>query len=282
MPHLGSKLTPHTIAIGLSSLILLALSIAILMLESRVQNAFTNDSRQYPGSSMAEFMFVPLNPSNIDAGPTVVKFAVGACSLLVSLLGIAWPVMHWSRACGKANIVYVGMLGSAVCIAAVTNIAASIGFTVYLFTSEAQGRLPKLFSQWGKQSFTQEFYLCKAVPSVFPDTNALYGFPACERSRTGRYLMLVICCVSALLAGLSLLQAHRDGVFAVFVKARLRRGPDMEQGRPGRANNDKLPQPPAMAHMPSEPGLSKPRVLQNMSPEKSQHRTSLYGFYGKS
>ncbi|OAG11707.1 uncharacterized protein CC84DRAFT_1159171 [Paraphaeosphaeria sporulosa] len=174
------------------------------------------------------------------------------------------------------------MLGSAVCIAAVTNTAASIGFTVYLFTSEAQGRLPKLFSQWAERSFTQEFYLCEAVPSVFPDTNALYGFSACERSRAGRYLMLVVCCVSALLAGLGVLQAHRDGVFAVFVKARLRRGPDVEQRRPERANKGKLPQPPAMAHMPSGLPLSKSGVLQNMSPENSQCRTSLHGFYGKS
>lgn len=74
------------------------------------------------------------------------------------------------------------MLGSAICIAAVASTAATIGFTVYLFTSEAQGRLPKLFSQWGGMSFTQEFYICEAVPSVFPDTNAVYGFPACENS----------------------------------------------------------------------------------------------------
>lgn len=107
MPHLDSKFTPHIIAIGLSSLTLLALSIAILGLESRVQDAFVDKVRQYPGSSMAEFMFVPLNPPNIDAGPTVIKFAVGACSLVVSLMGIAWPVLHWCKSYGRASIVHV-------------------------------------------------------------------------------------------------------------------------------------------------------------------------------
>jgi hypothetical protein len=107
MAHLSSKFTPHTIAIGLSSLTLLALSIALIVLESRVQNAFQDQGRQYPGSNIAEFLFVPLNPSNIDAGPTVMKFAVGACSLAVSLLGIAWVVLHWCRACGMASMVHV-------------------------------------------------------------------------------------------------------------------------------------------------------------------------------
>jgi hypothetical protein len=73
-------------------------------------------------------------------------------------------------------------MGSAACIAAVTNTAAAVGITVYLFTTEAQGHLPKFFSQWGGASFTQEFYLCEAVPSVFPDARAMYGFPACEEA----------------------------------------------------------------------------------------------------
>lgn len=107
MTVLDSKFTPQTIAIGLSSLILLVLSIAILVLESRVQDVFTNQTRQYPGSSMAEFLFVPLNPSNIDAGPTIAKFAVGSCSLMVSLLGLAWPVLHWCRVCGRASVIHV-------------------------------------------------------------------------------------------------------------------------------------------------------------------------------
>ncbi|KAF2439528.1 hypothetical protein P171DRAFT_436171 [Karstenula rhodostoma CBS 690.94] len=270
------KFTLHTIAISISSLTLLALSTALLALESRVQDAFSNNARQYPGSNMAEFIFVPLNPSNIDAWPTVVKFAVGACSLLVSLLGLVWLGLHW-----WASIVHIRMLGSAVCIATVTNTAATIGFTVYLFTSEAQGRLPKLFRKWGEETFTREFYLCKAVPSIFPDTNAVYGFPACEKARAGRYLMLVICCVSAILAGFSVLQAHQDGVFAVFVKDRSRGGPDVERGRP-KATKVDLPQPPETVHMPSEPPLPKYGSLQNVSPRKSQYRTSLYGYYTKS
>lgn len=73
------------------------------------------------------------------------------------------------------------MIGSAVFIAAVTNTAATIGFTVYLFTSEAEVRLPEVFEKWGGESFTQEFYLCEAMPSVFPNID-VYEFPACEIS----------------------------------------------------------------------------------------------------
>ena len=76
----------------------------------------------------------------------------------------------------------IRMLGSAACIAAVTNTAATIGFTVYLFTTEAHGRLPRYYKQWREENFTQEFYVCEAVPSVFPNTQAVYGFPACKIS----------------------------------------------------------------------------------------------------
>lgn len=107
MRFLEGKFTPHIIVIGLSSIVLLALSIALLVLEARVQDAFRDQGFQYPGSSIAEFIFVPLNPSNIDLGPTIVKFAVGACSLIVSLLSIVWPVLHWCRIGGRANVVHV-------------------------------------------------------------------------------------------------------------------------------------------------------------------------------
>jgi hypothetical protein len=107
MPRLDSKFTPRPIAIGILSLTLLALSITVVTLEARVQDAFQDKGRQYPGSSIAEFLFVPLNPSNIDEGPTVVKFAVGACSMAVSLLGIAWAVLHWCKAYGTASMIHV-------------------------------------------------------------------------------------------------------------------------------------------------------------------------------
>lgn len=106
--HLRSlPIAPHTIIILILSSALFALAIAIIALEARVQDAFPEQSLQYPGSSIAEFMFVPLSPSNIDVGPTVAKYAVGACGLLVSLFGIAWPVLHWCRASGRANIIHV-------------------------------------------------------------------------------------------------------------------------------------------------------------------------------
>lgn len=100
-------IAPHTIVLLVLSSSLFILSIVLLALQSRVQDAFTDEGLQYPGSSIAEFMFVPLSPSNIDVGPTVAKYALGACTLVVSLLGIAWPVLHWCRASGRANIIHV-------------------------------------------------------------------------------------------------------------------------------------------------------------------------------
>jgi hypothetical protein len=74
------------------------------------------------------------------------------------------------------------MLGSAACIGAVTNAAAAIGFTVYVFISEDQSQLPRLYSDWVYESFTQEFYVCTAIPSLFPEQASVYDFPACRTS----------------------------------------------------------------------------------------------------
>lgn len=89
---------PLTIAIFLSSAIILSLSIALLVLEERVQHAFRDEQFQYPGSSMAEWLFVTLNPRNIDIGPTVAKFAVGGFNICASLLGLVFTLLHWFKA----------------------------------------------------------------------------------------------------------------------------------------------------------------------------------------
>ena len=110
MRHRAPPIPSHLLLILILSTALFALSIALIALQARVQDAFPDEGRQYPGSSIAEFMFVPLNPSNIDVGPTVAKYAAGACCLLVALLGVAWPVLHWCRASGRASIVHVSLL----------------------------------------------------------------------------------------------------------------------------------------------------------------------------
>lgn len=107
MRHRDLYFTPHITSILITSLSLFALSVALIALEAKVQDAFSTQQLQYPGSSLAEFMFVSLNPPNIEMGPTVIKFAAGSCGLAVSLLGTAWTVAHWCRAGGRANIVHV-------------------------------------------------------------------------------------------------------------------------------------------------------------------------------
>lgn len=199
MRHRNLRLhfTPHTIIIFLSSLALLGISIAVLVLEAQVQNAFRNEQIQYPGSSIAEWLFVSLNPEDIDAGPTVVKFVIGASSLAVSLVGAAWAILHWFRSSAVYVCIYyliqtsgvqklicdkIRTIGQTSCIAAVANAAAAIGFTAYIFYGEASKKLPEYFTKWRHAGLTQEFYVCEALPSLFDDVDTIIGFPACEYS----------------------------------------------------------------------------------------------------
>lgn len=94
--------------------------------------------------------------------------------------------------------------------------------------------------------------------------------------------MLVMCCMSALLAGLSVLQARRDGLFTVFMNDMKGRSPDVEEGRSRGANKTIPPHALAIVHTPSQPVLQRSEKPQHMSPGESQYRKSLYGYYATS
>lgn len=86
------------------------------------------------------------------------------------------------RSLGADKYSQIRMFGGSACIAAVASSAATIGFTVYVFVIESRNRLPEFFAQWRNTSFSQEFYLCEAFPSLIDDAQSLYGFPACSVS----------------------------------------------------------------------------------------------------
>lgn len=88
----------YGIFIFILAFILLLLGIAEIVLQDRVHHAFKNYLIQYPGSSLAEWLFVTLNPLNLDTGPSSAKFTVGAVSMFSALLAMAWmATVWWSR-----------------------------------------------------------------------------------------------------------------------------------------------------------------------------------------
>lgn len=92
--------------------------------------------------------------------------------------------------------------------------------------------------------------------------------------------MIAICCMSAILAGLSILQAYRDGIFAVFVKVQ-RRHTDAENARPRATRNKNVTNPPKMAHVVDKTPSRSPGGIQNSTTYVPGSRTSLHGYYAK-
>jgi hypothetical protein len=86
-------LTPLTYGTCVTALILVGLAIAEIALTAKTLHAFRHIEVQYPGSSLAEWKFVDMNPANIDAGPTSANFTVGAGSLASALLTTLWIVL---------------------------------------------------------------------------------------------------------------------------------------------------------------------------------------------
>lgn len=89
------RVTALTYSILVNSVILLFLSVAEIVLEDRVLHAFRSVQIQYPGSSLAEWLFVSMNPRNIDSGPTTAIFLVGGGGLICALVGIGCILATW-------------------------------------------------------------------------------------------------------------------------------------------------------------------------------------------
>lgn len=189
-----SRLTALTYSIFAAAFVLLSLSIAEIVLEDRTSQAYHDVQVQYPGSSLAEWLFVPMRPRYIDTGPMTAKFIAAPCSMFSSLAGMAWIAAHWLDASERkvsAEKMYVmelakireqrRKLGLAACIASVINGVAATGFMIFVLVRESQNKLPRYFIKWNQTAFTKEFWICTAIPSIFKDNaNRFFGFSACE------------------------------------------------------------------------------------------------------
>jgi hypothetical protein len=98
------------------------------------------------------------------------------------------------------------------------NTGATLSLTTYIFITEAGMKLPERFRLWGTTTFTHEFYVCTAFPSLIPDAeDSIYGFPACKDARSARFLLIGITIISFLLVGLSWWQACTSGIVTVLM-----------------------------------------------------------------
>ncbi|KAF2683151.1 hypothetical protein K458DRAFT_419357 [Lentithecium fluviatile CBS 122367] len=204
-----SRLTPLTYGTFLAAILLIGLSGAEVALTAQYLHAFRHFEVQYPGSSLAEWAFVKMDPSNLDTGPTSAKFTVGTCGLVAALLATLWIVLLW---CGVGEI-KVRKLAIMSCIATIANTVGSVAFLTYVFVREGQNKLPEYFMQWKETTFTAEYYICEAFPTVFEDPNRLYGFPACGTALAAKFILIGISCLSVVLAGLVVMKAQKTGAF---------------------------------------------------------------------
>jgi hypothetical protein len=91
-----SRVTLTSYFILLVSVVLMGLSIAEIVLEARIQQVSQSDLQvQYPGSSLAEWLWVPVNPPRLNGGPTTAIIIVGALGILVAVTVLIWVIFGW-------------------------------------------------------------------------------------------------------------------------------------------------------------------------------------------
>ena len=95
---LSPNVTWLTYTILLTSFLLLLLAILQIVCEAHLLHAFKHTNVQLPGSSLAEWLFIPMHPSTLDNGPMVGIFVVGGWSLLTSTFTVLWVGCLWCGA----------------------------------------------------------------------------------------------------------------------------------------------------------------------------------------
>ncbi|KAF1962409.1 hypothetical protein CC80DRAFT_588955 [Byssothecium circinans] len=192
-------------AIFVTSLILILLAVAEFLLQTQLGQAFRNLAVQYPNSSLAEWRFVSFNPDFIDDGTSISICAAATFGLIAGGVGIAWAAVNWWR----ITRISIKRLGIMMCIISSANAILSIGFMIYISVSEAKGAIPEQWDDLKDGAITREYYVCTALPFLYPDAERLFGFPACDVAKAGRYELFVIVCVSAVLAAFSIIQVRQ-------------------------------------------------------------------------
>jgi hypothetical protein len=209
------RVTYLTYTLLFTSITLLSLSIATLVLESKVAHVFRDLQIQIPGSNLVEWAFVSLSPANLDTGPTISILITAACGILSSVATIGWIAGIWRAFCSKST---TRVFGLTTCVMIILDTSASLSLTVYVNITQASQTLPERFRLWSTVNFTQEFYICTAFPSLVPNAEEeIYGFPACEAAKSARFLLIGVTIVSCLLAGLAGWQAQKMGVVKMLM-----------------------------------------------------------------
>ncbi|KAF2119792.1 hypothetical protein BDV96DRAFT_642800 [Lophiotrema nucula] len=209
----SSRITGLNYAIFLTSFILLGLSIAIIVLEAKVLTAFQDRRIQYPTSSLAEWLFINLNPNNIDGGPTIGIFVAGATGLVTSLATMLWTVGTW-LGWSEHKMKHWGL---ATTLITFVNTAVSLAVLVYVYVTEASAKTPEYVSQWGSRDYTREHYVCKMVPDALEGGKQsaveIWGFRPCDYAKAARYELVAVASVAVLLTCLSIVEAWRSGAW---------------------------------------------------------------------
>jgi hypothetical protein len=82
-------------SIFVTAIVLLGLAIAEIALTAVSLRAFRHFDVQIPGSSLAEWKFISMDPSNIEEGTTTAKYVVGTASLVAALIASLWVALQW-------------------------------------------------------------------------------------------------------------------------------------------------------------------------------------------
>jgi hypothetical protein len=89
------KKTSILSAIYTLSVVLLAVSLAVIFLEGNVIHAFRDFNVQEPGTSLAEWRWISLDPANLDTAPTTAIITAAVFGLMNAVLAFGWVTMLW-------------------------------------------------------------------------------------------------------------------------------------------------------------------------------------------
>jgi hypothetical protein len=89
------NVTAISLAIFVSSIVVIVISIAEIALETRMLHAFHHIQIQLPGSSLAEWLFINMDPHNLDTGPTVAIITLGSIDIGFSSVLLIWCGCMW-------------------------------------------------------------------------------------------------------------------------------------------------------------------------------------------
>ncbi|KAF2475499.1 uncharacterized protein BDR25DRAFT_350855 [Lindgomyces ingoldianus] len=191
------RVTVLSYLIFITAIIILALSLAEIVMEAKVLTAFSSGLQvQLPGTSLAEWLFIPLRPMNLDTGPTEAIFVAGAFGVVCGLFEVAWLLAIWFGVKGVV-VSIIRILGRIACIITFAATAGDLALLAYVLVVESKNKLPDLFLQWRDYDFTREYWVCKALPSRIVNAEDLYGFPVCQHALMGTLESCEICAYSA-------------------------------------------------------------------------------------